>query len=83
MANVKESMSEVRMFNVLHWPVPDCVNHLIPDGLKVLKFEKTDIIIVWFKNKVLIYDSINLCELRNGENSPDSTVVSISSVFIL
>ena len=65
------------MFNVLRWPVPDCVKHLIPDGLKILKFEKNHIIIVWFKNKILIYDSIKLCELRNGENSPGNPSVSI------
>jgi hypothetical protein len=67
MANVKErTMNEINTFKVLPWAVPDCVKHLIPDGLKVLKFEKKDVVIVWFKDKVLIYDNINLCELRNG-----------------
>jgi len=65
------------MFKVLRWPVPDCVNHLIPDGLKVLKFEKKLIIIVWFKNKILFYDDIKLCELRKGENSPGNPIVSV------
>jgi hypothetical protein len=53
------------------------VKHLIPNGLKVLKFEKKHIIIVWFKNKILIYDDIKLCELRNSENSPGNPIVSI------
>jgi hypothetical protein len=70
-------MSKTNMFNVLRWPVPDCVNHLIPDGLKVLKFEKKHILIVWFKNKIVIYDDIKLCELRNGEKSAGNPIVSI------
>jgi len=69
------------MFNVLRWPVPDCVNNLIPDGLKVLKFEKKPIIIVWFKNKILVYDDIRLCELRNGKNSPGNPIVSFKMWF--
>jgi hypothetical protein len=50
---------------------------MIPDGLKVLKFENKHIIIVWFKNKIMIYDDIKLCELRNGENSPSNPIVSV------
>jgi len=32
---------------------------------------------VWFKNKILIYDDIKPCELRNGENAPGNPIVSI------
>jgi hypothetical protein len=64
-------------FNVLRWAVPDCVKDSCPDGIKVLKFEKRDVVIVWFKTDVLIYDNVKLCELQTG--SFGNSIVSLSS----
>lgn len=69
-------MNDTCRFNVLRWVIPDNLKHLSPHGMKVLKFENRDIIIVWFKSSVLIYDNINLCELQNGDNSRGNTIVS-------
>jgi hypothetical protein len=65
-------------FNVLRWAIPDSVKDLCPDGIKVLKFEKRDIVIVWFKNNILIYDHINFSALQNVDDSGNS-IVSLSS----
>jgi hypothetical protein len=75
------TMNDAHRFNVLQWIIPDNLKTLSPHGMKVLKFEKRDIIIVWFKSTVLIYDNINLCELQNWDNSPGNTFVSIWTLF--
>jgi hypothetical protein len=74
-------MTGISRFNVLRWAVPDTVKHLSPNGIKVLKFEKRDIAIVWFKNVILIYDNINLCKLQNRDTIPGSTIVSLPYIL--
>jgi hypothetical protein len=76
------TMNDTCRFNVLRWIIPDNLKHLSPNGMKVLKFEKRDIIIIWFKSSILIYDNINLCELQNGDNSRRNTIVSIWNLVL-
>jgi hypothetical protein len=70
------AMNDTSRFNVLRWAIPDNLKHLSPHGMKVLKFEKRDVIIVWFRSSILMYDNINLSELQNADNSPGNTIVS-------
>lgn len=72
--------SAMSKFNVLRWALPDSVKDLCPDGLKVLKFEKRDIVVVWFKNNILIYDHVNLSALQNGNDSCKAVVSLPSSL---
>jgi hypothetical protein len=78
----RSTMKDISTFSVLRWPVPDSLKHLSPLGMKVFKFEMRDVIVVWFKSNILIYDNIKFCDLQNGDSAPGNITVSTYMQFL-
>ncbi|XP_069684875.1 uncharacterized protein [Periplaneta americana] len=76
-------MPPTGMFRLLPWLIPDSVKILSPIGIKCLKFEKRDVIIVWFRNNILIYEDVGTHELQKYSVSADNTCVEGTIVSVL
>ncbi|KAJ9583801.1 hypothetical protein L9F63_021851, partial [Diploptera punctata] len=61
----------MNVFCILNWPIPDSLRNCCPVGIKHLKYEKTDIICVWFENNILIHDNVESSKLLEEKNSPE------------
>lgn len=62
---------KMNAFTVLRWPMPDSLRHFCPVSIKILKFEKRDVICISFGSRILIYDNVELCKFQNGNDSPE------------
>ena len=63
-------------FKVLSWPMLDSMRNFCPVGIKVLQFQRRDIICVWFDSSILIYYNVELDQLQNENNPPEHVYVS-------
>ncbi|PSN44841.1 hypothetical protein C0J52_16211 [Blattella germanica] len=70
-------------FNVLRYTIPDSLINLCPQGLKFLKFENRNVICIWFKNTILLYDDIDFNELEKRDApSKDNHVLFLEGSIV-